>query len=102
MNNEEYDANSLPKSQDRPNGFERTLEKLLLKMLASLGRGFLSLKNASYYCDLSEKTLRRFISEGRLQDYRPARGKVLIKRKELDTLIEQSTTKIRRGRGIHR
>ena len=38
MNNEEHDANSLPKSKDWPNDFERTLEKLLLKMLASLGR----------------------------------------------------------------
>ena len=82
--------------------FERKLENLMQQMLAHLGRGYLSLKSASFYCDLSQKTLRRFISEGSLKEYRPARGKVLIKREELDALIEKSTKKIRRGRGIRR
>ena len=67
---------------------------------SNLEPGFLSLKNASSYADLSEKTLRRFISAGRLQSYRPARGKILVKRKELDALIETSTKQIRKGRGI--
>lgn len=62
--------------------------------------GFLSLKKASSYADLSEKTLRRFITAVRLQSYRPARGKILVKRKELDALIEKSTKQIRKGRGI--
>ena len=88
--------------QERLKDFEQKLEILMLQMIAHLGRGYLSLKNASFYCDLSQKTLRRFIKEGRLNEYRPARGKVLIKRKELDALIEKSTTKIRRGRGIRR
>lgn len=82
--------------------FERRIEKLLAQMMANLGRGYFSLKSAAYYSDLSQKTLRRFISEGRLKAYRPARGKVLIKKKELDALIEQSTQQLRRGRGIRR
>ena len=80
--------------------FEQRLEKLMLPASAKLGPGYFSLKAAALYSDLSQKTLRRFIKSGRLQEYRPARGKILIKRKELDALIEKSTTKVRRGRGI--
>lgn len=80
--------------------FEQKFEKLVLQMLANLGRGYFSLKSAAFYCDLSQKTIRRFIRDGRLTAYRPARGKVLVKKKELDALIEKSTKPLRKGRGI--
>lgn len=77
-----------------------SVESALSKILYKPERGFLSLKNGALYSDLSEKTLRRFISAGRLKAYRPARGKVLVKKKELEALIEQSTKPLRKGRGI--
>jgi len=79
---------------------EKTIANALKRLPGKAENGFLSLKNAAAYSDLSEKTLRRFISMNRLQAYRPARGKILIKRKELDALIESSTKKLRKGRGI--
>ena len=81
-------------------GIEAKVEALLARPTNHVEQGYLSLKNAAFYSDLSQKTLRRFIAKGELVDYRPARGKILIKRKELDALIQKSTTKIRRGRGI--
>ena len=94
-----FDADSLLASI---RSMEAKLEDLLKRPTVKLERGFLSLKNAAYYSDLSQKTLRRLISKGLLVDYRPARGKILIKRKELDGLIQKSTATVRRGRGIRR
>lgn len=102
MSEDAPNSNLLAKAQQRLNHFEVAIEKLLAQMIANLGRGFLSLKNAAFYCDLSEKTLRRLIKQGRLTAYRPARGKVLIKKEELDALIEGSTKSLRKGRGIRR
>lgn len=100
MVEEDPDSNWLPTLQRCLKHFENAIEKLLVQMIANLGRGYLSLKNASFYCDLSEKTLNRFIKRGELTAYRPARGKILIKKKELDALIEKSTKPVRKGRGI--
>lgn len=78
------------------------IENALFRILSKPERGYFSLKNSAIYSDLSEKTLRRFISSGQLKAYRPARGKILVKKKELDALIEQSTKPLRKGRGIRR
>ena len=78
------------------------IEAALLRILSKPERGYFFVKNGAIYSDLSEKTLRRFISSGRLKAYRPARGKILVKKKELDALIEQSTKPLRKGRGIRR
>ena len=81
---------------------KQSVDTALSRILSKPERGYLSLKNGALFCDLSEKTLRRFISAGRLKSYRPARGKVLVKKKELEALIEQSDKPIRTGRGIRR
>jgi excisionase family DNA binding protein len=48
---------------------------------------------ASSYCGLSEKTLSRWISQGRLKSYRPAAGCILVKREELDAVIRSAAGK---------
>ena len=103
MNGKSHDA--------RTESFESTTVQLLTRIEAKLDsmskresfgsdRGYLSVKRAALYCDLSQKTLRRFIAGGRLTAYRPAKGKILIKRSELDAFIDQCTRKVRSGRGI--
>ena len=99
LEDQAMDAESLSASLKR---LEAKLENLLARPTNQSERGYCSLKNASFYSDLSQKSIRRLISKGDLQDYRPARGKILIKLKELDALIQKSTAKIRRGRGIRR
>lgn len=82
------------------NRLDAKLEKLLSPTDGQGERSFMSLKTAAFYSDLSQKTLRRFIADGSLTAYRPAKGKVLLKRKELDALINKSTKQVRSGRGI--
>ena len=79
---------------------EVKLDSMSKRESVSFDRGYLSVKSAAIYCDLSQKTLRRFIAGGRLTAYRPAKGKILLKRRELDAFIDQSTRKVRSGRGI--
>ena len=62
---------------------------------------FTTVTGGSVYSGLSTKSIRRFISAGKLQAYRPARGRVLISIAELDALIRNSTQRLRRGRGIY-
>ena len=100
QNAEAMDANGVLEHLNKT--VKLSLETALSRILAKPERGYLSVKNGALYSDLSEKTLRRFISAGRLKAYRPARGKILVKKTELDTLIQQSTKPIRRGRGIRR
>jgi len=105
---EDMNQNHNPSIANMNDLFE-SLKRIETKIMNAVGRtpidlqpGFMSLKKAASYSDLSEKSIRRFISAGRLQAYRPARGKILVKRTELDALIEKSTKQIRKGRGIRR
>ncbi len=67
--------------------------------LASAPRRYLTIKSAARYADLSEESVRRMISAGKLTAYRPVRGRVLIDRQEFDAAIRASVTKPRSGRG---
>ena len=62
-------------------------------------RRFLSLKLAASYVDLSVKTLRNFIAAGKLTPRRPCKGKILLDRIELESLVSGSTATPRKGRG---
>jgi excisionase family DNA binding protein len=60
---------------------------------------WLTIKRAAEYSGLSAGTVRRMLSAGRLEAHRPARGRVLIDRMELDSVIAGATTAVRVGRG---
>jgi excisionase family DNA binding protein len=66
----------------------------------SVDRRFMTIERAAHYTDLSEKSMRRMISEGRLNAYRPVRGRILIDRHELDAAILGSGGQPRTGRGF--
>jgi excisionase family DNA binding protein len=63
---------------------------------------WLSVHDAAIYSGLSMKTIRRLLASGKLTAHRPVRGRILICRNELDSLIRSSTQQLRRGRGIRR
>jgi excisionase family DNA binding protein len=63
---------------------------------------WLTVDGSATYASLSTKSIRRLISSGKLTAHRPVRGRVLIDRDELDSVIRSSTQQLRRGRGIRR
>lgn len=80
----------------------RELGKKFESLSASLvgaPQRYLTIKSAARYADLSEESVRRMISAGKLTAYRPVRGRVLIDRHELDSAIRSSTKAPRSGRG---
>ena len=50
--------------------------------------GWLKIKSAAKYCDMSDRSLRRWLKEG-LRHVRTRSGTVLIKRLWLDEYLEQ-------------
>jgi excisionase family DNA binding protein len=65
-------------------------------------RRWLTVQAASDHASLSTDSIRRLISSGKLAAHRPTRGRILIDRRQLDTLIEASTARLRSGRGVRR
>jgi hypothetical protein len=61
---------------------------------------YLTVKRAANHCDLSESSIRRELSKGKLTALRPVKGRVLIDRLELENLIRSSDFRPRTGRGI--
>ncbi len=61
---------------------------------------FLSVQGAADYASLSDVSIRRFLSAGKLTARRPCKGKVLIDRHQIDSLVMSATTTPRTGRGI--
>ena len=60
---------------------------------------WLTIANAAVYSGLSEDSIRRLISSGKIAGHRPVKGRVLIDRGELDSFISAATTTPRQGRG---
>ncbi len=60
---------------------------------------FLTISHAARFSDLSEETIRRLIASQKLTAHRPVRGRVLIDRLEIESLIRGSVQNPRRGRG---
>lgn len=65
-------------------------------------KGFLSIKHAAEYCDLSEESIRRLCASGMLTPLRPVKGRILIDRSELDAFIRSCDQTPRTGRGRQR
>ena len=71
----------------------------LERMLARASQRWYPVIEAAIYSGLSEASVRRLISSGQLSAHRPVKGKVLIDRFELDSLIGNATATPRTGRG---
>jgi len=83
-----------------------TLELLAAKLnelldIAKRGSArFLTVQGAAEHSSLSPESIRRLISAGKLTALRPVRGRVLIDRRQLDSVVLSATQRPRRGRGI--
>jgi excisionase family DNA binding protein len=55
---------------------------------------------AASYTGLSEKTIKRMVTDGRLAGHRPVPGRLLIDLRELDELIQKSAG-VPGSRGTH-
>ena len=71
----------------------------LEQLVARSRRRWLSVADASDYCGLSQESVRRLLSAGKLTGHRPVRGKILIDRLQLDAVIAASSSQPRTGRG---
>jgi excisionase family DNA binding protein len=63
---------------------------------------FLTIQRAAEYVSLSDDYIRRMISSGKLTALRPVKGRIVIDRDELDSVVRASTAAPRKGRGIRR
>jgi excisionase family DNA binding protein len=62
-----------------------------------------TIPQAATYTGLSEKSIRRMISRGRLVGYRPVSGRILIDYRELDAAIKATANNPSgRGQALHR
>ena len=61
---------------------------------------FFTVKGAANYSGLSEASIRRELSKGKLTALRPVKGRVLLDRIELENVIRTSDFRPRTGRGI--
>ena len=61
---------------------------------------FLSVDRAADYCSLSPVSIRRLISAGKLAPLRPVKGRIVIDRVALESLVLGNNQKPRRGRGL--
>jgi excisionase family DNA binding protein len=71
-------------------------------LLSAQVRRWLSVDEAAAYSGLSDKSIRRMISAGKLTAHRPVRGAIKIDRGELDAAIKASTGTLVKGRGMTR
>jgi excisionase family DNA binding protein len=60
---------------------------------------WMSISDAAGYSGLSKRSLERLLAGGKLSAHRPVRGRLLIDRLELDSLIAGATAAPRKGRG---
>ena len=83
----------------------RRIEGKLDQLLDAAQAGpvrFLTIDAAERYSSLSERSIRRLISSGKLTAHRPVKGRVLVDRGQLDAVILSATSTPRKGRGIVR
>lgn len=75
------------------------LDMLLDRVDNGPGGRFLTVPKAAAHANLSEESIRRLLSSGKLTALRPVKGRVLIDRRQLDALVLSSTATPRTGRG---
>ena len=80
------------------------IEGLLRQLVDDQGTRWpewMGIATAARYSDLSEASIRRLISSGKITAHRILRGKISIERRELDDVIRIATGSIRVGRGLN-
>jgi excisionase family DNA binding protein len=75
--------------------------RLAERVAETAARRYLTVQHAAEYADLSPDSIRALIASGRLTGLRPVGGRVLVDKRELDSLIQSSTRRPRQGRGIY-
>ena len=60
---------------------------------------FLTIAAAEKYTGISEESIRRLISAGKLQALRPVRGRIVLDRVALDSFVLGCNARPRTGRG---
>jgi excisionase family DNA binding protein len=71
----------------------------LAELVGKATARWLSIDDAAGYSGLSSVSIRRLLSSGALTRHRPVRGRILVDKQQLDSLIQTSTAELRRGRG---
>jgi hypothetical protein len=61
---------------------------------------FLTIEDAAIRSGLSQESIRRLLSSGKLTPLRPVRGRIVIDVNQLDSLILSSDSRPRKGRGL--
>jgi len=79
---------------------EAVAKKVAAQLDALAARRYLSVAEAAAYSSLSPDSIRSLLSSGKLTALRPVAGRVVIDKRELDSLIGSSTRAPRRGRGF--
>ena len=99
--NQSRDTLNLTTELDEIRGMLLELRASLRKLETrdNIPRRFLTIRNAGKFADLSEETIRRLLASQKLTAHRPVRGRILIDRLELESLIKESVTNPRKGRG---
>ena len=92
MNDEQQDLQEI-------NSISRKLDTLIER--SGYPQRWLNLKSAAHYCGLSQDTLHNLMNAGKLTKHKPV-DVVLVDRVELDSLIQASTSRSRKGRGQRR
>jgi excisionase family DNA binding protein len=78
---------------------ERIADLLAERLAGIPPKRFFGVAEAAAYCGLGPDSIRSLIAGGKLSGHRPVPGRVLIDRRELDSLIASSTAAPRGGRG---
>jgi excisionase family DNA binding protein len=78
---------------------EAKLDLLLQRTNGCFNSRFMTVIRAAEYANLSEESVRRLLASGKLTALRPIRGRILIDRNQLESLVLTATATPRTGRG---
>ena len=77
------------------------VRELLAQSDKTLWPRWLSVELAARYCSLGQKSIRNLVAAGKLTPSRVVRGRILIDRHQLDSLlVAECGRTLRKGRGI--
>jgi excisionase family DNA binding protein len=61
---------------------------------------FLTLEDSAAYVGVSVESIRRMVSTGKLTALRPVKGRIVLDRLQLDSVVLSSDSRPRKGRGL--
>jgi excisionase family DNA binding protein len=72
----------------------------VLERMAAPPQRFLTVDDTATYTGLSVESVRKLLAGGKLRALRPVKGRIVIDRNEIDSLVLSSDAQPRVGRGI--